>query len=64
MDVDIAPGTIGVADVRGMDGRAAAGIGARRDVAESSLTRGLKLQTEVGSGTGGNQVGLSYQFEY
>jgi translocation and assembly module TamB len=28
------------------------------------LTKGLKLETDVGSGTGGNQVGLTYQFEY
>ena len=28
------------------------------------ITKGLKLETDVGSGTGGNQVGLTYQFEY
>ena len=28
------------------------------------ITKGLKLETEVGSGTGGNQVGITYQFEY
>lgn len=28
------------------------------------ITRGLKLQTDVGSGTDGNSVGLTYQFEY
>ena len=28
------------------------------------ITRGLKLQTDVGTGTGGNSVGLSYQFEW
>ena len=28
------------------------------------LTRGLKLQTDVGTGRGGNSVGLTYQFEY
>jgi translocation and assembly module TamB len=28
------------------------------------ITKGLKLETDVGTGTGGNQVGLTYQFEY
>lgn len=28
------------------------------------ITKGLKLETDVGSGTGGNSVGLTYQFEY
>ena len=28
------------------------------------ITKGLKLQTDVGTGTGGNSVGLTYQFEY
>ena len=28
------------------------------------ITKGLKLQTDVGTGQGGNQVGLTYQFEY
>ena len=28
------------------------------------ITKGLKLETDVGSGTGGNQVGITYQFEY
>ena len=28
------------------------------------ITKGLKLQTDVGAGTGGNQVGVTYQFEY
>ena len=28
------------------------------------ITRGLKLETDVGTGKGGNQVGLTYQFEY
>ncbi|MGI4952246.1 MAG: translocation/assembly module TamB domain-containing protein, partial [Janthinobacterium lividum] len=28
------------------------------------ITKGLKVETDVGSGTGGNQVGLTYQFEY
>jgi translocation and assembly module TamB len=28
------------------------------------ITKGLKLQTDVGTGRGGNQVGLTYQFEY
>jgi translocation and assembly module TamB len=28
------------------------------------ITKGLKVETDVGSGTGGNSVGLSYQFEY
>ena len=28
------------------------------------ITKGLKLETDVGSGQGGNQVGLTYQFEY
>ena len=28
------------------------------------ITRGLKLETDVGSGKGGNSVGLTYQYEY
>ena len=28
------------------------------------ITKGLKLETDVGSGRGGNKVGLTYQFEY
>jgi translocation and assembly module TamB len=28
------------------------------------ITKGLKLETDVGSGQGGNQVGVTYQFEY
>jgi len=28
------------------------------------ITKGLKLQTDVGTGQGGNQVGVVYQFEY
>lgn len=28
------------------------------------ITKGLKAETDVGSGQGGNQVGLTYQFEY
>ncbi len=28
------------------------------------ITKGLKLETDVGTGTGGNSVGLTYQFEY
>ena len=28
------------------------------------ITKGLKLQTDVGTGQGGNQVGVTYQFEY
>jgi len=28
------------------------------------ITKGLKLQTDVGTGQGGNSVGLTYQFEY
>ena len=28
------------------------------------ITKGLKLETDVGTGKGGNQVGLTYQFEY
>jgi translocation and assembly module TamB len=28
------------------------------------ITKGLKLETDAGSGTGGNSVGLTYQFEY
>ncbi len=28
------------------------------------ITKGLKVETDVGSGTGGNSVGLTYQFEY
>ena len=28
------------------------------------ITKGLKLETDVGTGRGGNQVGLTYQFEY
>ena len=28
------------------------------------ITKGLKLQTDVGTGQGGNAVGLTYQFEY
>ena len=28
------------------------------------ITKGLKLQTDVGTGQGGNSVGLSYQFEW
>ncbi len=28
------------------------------------ITRGLKVETDVGSGKGGNSVGLTYQYEY
>ena len=28
------------------------------------ITKGLKVETDVGSGQGGNQLGLTYQFEY
>jgi translocation and assembly module TamB len=28
------------------------------------IAKGLKLETDAGSGTGGNSVGLTYQFEY
>lgn len=28
------------------------------------ITKGLKLETDVGSGEGGNQVGVTYQYEY
>lgn len=28
------------------------------------ITKGLKLETDVGAGKGGNSVGLTYQFEY
>ncbi len=28
------------------------------------ITRGLKVETDVGTGTGGNKLGLTYQFEY
>ena len=28
------------------------------------LTKGLKLETDVGSGQGSNQVGLTYQYEW
>jgi len=28
------------------------------------ITKGLKVETDVGTGQGGNQVGLTYQFEY
>ena len=28
------------------------------------ITKGLKAETDVGTGQGGNQVGLTYQFEY
>jgi translocation and assembly module TamB len=28
------------------------------------ITKGLKLETDAGSGAGSNSVGLSYQFEY
>ena len=28
------------------------------------ITRGLKLETDVGSGKGGNSVGLTYEYEY
>ena len=28
------------------------------------ITKGLKLQTDVGTGQGGNQVGVTYQYEY
>ncbi len=28
------------------------------------ITKGLKLETDVGTGRGGNQVGLTYEFEY
>ena len=28
------------------------------------IAKGLKVETDVGSGQGGNQVGLTYQFEY
>lgn len=28
------------------------------------ITKGLKLETDVGAGQGGNRVGLTYQFEY
>ncbi len=38
-----------------------AGTGATLQI---DITRGLKLETDVGSGKGGNQVGLTYQFEY
>ena len=28
------------------------------------ITKGLKVETDVGTGQGGNQVGLTYQYEY
>ena len=30
----------------------------------STSPRGLKLETDVGSGKGGNSVGLTYEYEY
>ncbi len=38
-----------------------AGTGATLQI---DITRGLKLETDVGSGKGGNSVGLTYQYEY
>ena len=38
-----------------------AGTGATLQI---DITRGLKLETDVGSGRGGNSVGLTYQYEY
>jgi hypothetical protein len=31
---------------------------------EIDLFKGLKAVTDVGTGTGGNSVGLSYSFDY
>jgi len=28
------------------------------------ITKGLKVETDVGTGSGANSVGLTYQFEY
>ena len=38
-----------------------AGTGATLQI---DITRGLKVETDVGSGKGGNSVGLTYQYEY
>ncbi len=35
-----------------------------RGTVQIDITKGLKLETELGTGTGGNSVGLTYQFEY
>jgi translocation and assembly module TamB len=42
-------------------GTTGAGTGATVQI---DITKGLKLQTDVGTGQGGNQVGVTYQFEY
>ncbi len=38
--------------------------GTPRATMQIDITKGLKLETELGAGTGGNSVGLLYQFEY
>ena len=38
--------------------------GQTRATVQIDITKGLKLETELGTGTGGNSVGLLYQFEY
>ena len=38
--------------------------GTPRATVQIDITKGLKLETELGTGTGGNSVGLLYQFEY
>ncbi|HYZ61155.1 MAG TPA: translocation/assembly module TamB domain-containing protein, partial [Acetobacteraceae bacterium] len=42
-------------------GSGSAGTGATLQI---DITKGLKLETDVGTGTGANQVGVTYQFEY
>ncbi len=33
-------------------------------VVQIDIYKGLKVETDVGAGAGGNSVGLTYQFEY
>jgi translocation and assembly module TamB len=54
----VAPG-IYVGAIQGLSGSA----GSQATV-QIDITKGLKLQTDVGSGTGANSVGLTYQFNY
>lgn len=42
-------------------GTSGTGTGATLQI---DITKGLKLETDVGTGSGGNQVGVTYQFEY
>ncbi|MBV8915224.1 MAG: translocation/assembly module TamB domain-containing protein [Acetobacteraceae bacterium] len=42
-------------------GTSGSGTGATLQI---DITKGLKLETDVGTGSGGNQVGVTYQFEY